>query len=235
MPQVYRLIILDLDDTLWPCAPVIAAAEAALQQWLGEQAPRLAAAYDRDRLRAHRLDLMRAHPAIAHDLTRVRRDSLAVLLREFGYAEALADAALAKFREARNRVEPYPEVIPVLNRLRRAYQLVSVTNGNAQLAQTPLRDCFDRALTAAEAGAARPHPALFEQALAWAGVGPDASLHVGDDPLCDVEAARRFGITAVWMNRHRRPWPRDLPPPAHEVQDLHGLAAWLAVRDGQQA
>ncbi|TVQ92374.1 MAG: HAD family hydrolase [Chromatiaceae bacterium] len=232
MSQVYRLITLDLDDTLWPCAPVIAAAEAALQQWLREQAPRLAAAHDPDSLRAHRMALMRVRPEIAHDLTRVRRESLAALLRAFGYAEDLADAAMLRFRQARNRVEPYADVIPVLGRLRQAHRLVSVTNGNAQLAQTPLRDCFDRALTAAEVGAARPDPALFEQAMAWAGVGPAATLHVGDDPRCDIEAARRIGITAVWINRNGRAWPRDLPPPAHQVSDLHGLAAWLAARAG---
>ena len=40
------LITLDLDDTLWPCEPVILAAERALHHWLGQRTPRLAMAHD---------------------------------------------------------------------------------------------------------------------------------------------------------------------------------------------
>ena len=36
-----RLITFDLDDTLWDAPPVLQAAEAALQRWLAEHAPRL--------------------------------------------------------------------------------------------------------------------------------------------------------------------------------------------------
>ncbi len=34
-----RVVSLDLDDTLWPVAPTIAGAEAALRDWLVEHAP----------------------------------------------------------------------------------------------------------------------------------------------------------------------------------------------------
>jgi len=48
----------------------------------------------------------------------------------------------------------------------------------------------------------------------------------------DVEAARRLGIAAVWINRHNQPWPDDLPPPLLAVDDLHGLARWLETAAG---
>ncbi len=67
-PQL-RLITLDLDDTVWPCAPVIQAAELALLEWLGSQAPGLLEAHDQDSLREHRRRLMRERPEIAHDVT----------------------------------------------------------------------------------------------------------------------------------------------------------------------
>ena len=37
-----RAITLDLDDTIWPIAPVIVRAENALGAWLREHAPRTA-------------------------------------------------------------------------------------------------------------------------------------------------------------------------------------------------
>jgi putative hydrolase of the HAD superfamily len=230
-----RLITIDLDDTVWPCAPVIQAAEAALYTWLAEQAPRLTARFDADALRAHRRVLMTERPEIAHDVTRVRHLSLRALLAELDYDMALADTAMDLFQRHRNRVEPYADVAPVLGRLRRRHRLVAVTNGNAEVHATPLRDTFHRALTAAEAGAAKPDPAMFRLAMDWAGVGPAETLHVGDDPVRDVEAARRLGIAAVWVNRDNQSWPEHLAPPQLAVDDLHGLARWLDIATVQVA
>ncbi|WP_295541843.1 HAD family hydrolase [uncultured Thiohalocapsa sp.] len=227
-----RLITIDLDDTLWPCGPVIQAAEEALHAWLAEQAPRLTARFDAQALRGHRQTLMAARPELAHDLTQVRLLSLRALLAELDYDIALADAAMDLFRRHRNRVQPYADVAPVLARLRERHRLVAVTNGNAEVHQTPLRDAFHRTLTAAEAGAAKPDPAIFELAMDWAGVTPAQTLHVGDDPVRDVEAARRLGIAAVWINRDNQPWPDDLPPPLLAVDNLHGLARWLETAVG---
>jgi putative hydrolase of the HAD superfamily len=226
-PYRFALITVDLDDTLWPCAPVIRAAEAALYAWLTEQTPRLAAAHDPLSLREHRRALMQMRPEIAHDVTALRRDALRGLMIEHDYPAGLAEHAMEVFRRARNRVEPYADVAPVLTQLRRRSRLVAVTNGNAEVQETPLRDAFDRVLTAAEAGAMRPDPALFELAMDWSGAEPWQTLHIGDDPVRDVEAAQRIGLTAVWINRDGLQWPPDLDPPAHSVTDLHGLLAWL--------
>ena len=45
-------ITLDLDDTVWPIAPVIARAEAALDGWLREHAPATARRWPADAMRA---------------------------------------------------------------------------------------------------------------------------------------------------------------------------------------
>jgi putative hydrolase of the HAD superfamily len=225
--QRIRLITIDLDDTLWPCAPVIRDAEQALYAWLAAQAPRLTAVHDADSLRTHRVALMRERPEIAHDVTAVRLTALRALIEQFDYPARLADEAMVLFQRRRNRVTPYADVPPVLARLRERYRLVSVTNGNAEVHNTPLSDAFHRSLTAAEAGAAKPDPALFRMAMDWAGAGSDETLHIGDDPLRDVEAARRHGLRAVWVNRDGLPWPDDLAPPELEVRDLHALARWL--------
>lgn len=227
----YRLLTIDLDDTLWPCAPVIRAAEEALFGWLTQAAPRLAARHTLESLREHRRALMAARPELAHDLSRVRRTALAELLADFDYPAHLADEGVALFCEHRNRVEPYADVVPALAALAGRYRLVAVTNGNADVARSPLRGLFHHSVTAAMAGAAKPDPAMFHLALAWAGVPAEQGLHVGDDPYLDVAAARSCGLAAVWVNRAGRPWPDDLAPPQRVVRDLAELERWLTETD----
>ncbi len=214
---------------------MIAAAEQAQYAWLVASAPRLTARLGPDALREHRLALIAERPDIAHDVTAVRLESLRRLLAEHDYDPAHADEAMALFRDWRNRVEPYADAAPALRLLRERQPVVALTNGNAELHQTPLHGLFHHALTAADAGAAKPHPAMFEQAMAWAGARAAETLHVGDDPVRDVEAARRIGISAVWVNRTGLTWPEELPPPVLEVTDLHALVAWLDAAGDQPA
>lgn len=218
-----RLISFDLDDTLWPCLPTIQAAEKACYAWLATEAPRLTETYDGDALRAHRIAFARRNPDIAHDLTEVRLRSLAELLIDAGYNADLAKGASDVFRVARNRVEPYAEVIEALRILRVRYVLVSVTNGNSQIEQTPLHASFDFSLTAAEVGAAKPDPAIFHAASQRSGVGLDGFLHIGDDPLRDVQAARGIGVSAVWVNRSNIEWPTDVERADLEISDITEL------------
>ena len=230
--QALRLIIVDLDDTLWPCAPVIRAAEEALWAWIAPRAPRLGAREDLATLRAHRIAYARANPAVAHDITALRAAALADALLAHGEDPALAEPAVGVFVTARQQVEPYPEVAEVLARWRERYRLVAVSNGNADVERTPLRGLFHHALNAAAIGAMRPDPALFRAALDHAGVEPASALHVGDDPVNDVMAARALGLRTAWVNRSGRSFPADLAPADVEVADLAALAAWLEGRPG---
>jgi len=227
MFEKIRLICFDLDDTLWPCHPVIHAAEAECYAWLDREAPRLTARHGQEQLREHRFATSRLHPEIAHDLTEVRLRSLTLLLEEAGYRGELAQQASDVFRQARNRVTPYDDVIDALNRLRQRFTLVSVTNGNSQIQRTPLYASFDLSLTAAEVGAAKPDPAIFHAASGRSGIPLEAFLHVGDDPVRDVQAGRALGLPTVWVNRDRRAWPRSLDPADLEVADIAELVEKL--------
>jgi len=222
-----RLLVVDLDDTLWPCTPVIRQAEETHWAWLAPRAPRLAAAHDLATLRAHRIAFAKAHPEVAHDITALRTAALADALAEQGEKPSLAEEAVAVFVAARQQVEPYPDVAAALSRWRERYRLVAVSNGNADVEQTPLRGLFHRALNAATVGAMRPDPALFHAALDWAGVTPTAALHIGDDPTNDVAAARALGLRTAWVNRSGRDYPDGLPRADVEVRDLTELAVWL--------
>lgn len=218
-----RLITFDLDETLWPLHPVIQRAEEVSYAWMQRQTPKLTTRYSLDDLRLHRREIGRRRPEIAHDMTEVRVQSLAELMAVDGYGMGHAREATTVFREARNRVMPYPEVTAALQQLRQRFMLISVTNGNADVALTPLRGCFDHCLTAADVGAAKPDPTIFRVAAERAGVGIHEIAHVGDDPVRDIDAARSIGMRTVWVNRQADPWPDEVERADVEVSDLTGL------------
>lgn len=221
------LITFDLDDTLWPCMPTIMAAEQELFDWLAALSPALADEHDIQSLRAQRMALAEQHPHIAHDLTAVRRRALQALTEQYQLPTEVPDQATELFRAARNRVAPYSEVRASLLKLREQFQLVAISNGNAQIEQTPLAGCFHHAFLAEEVGAAKPHPALFEAASAAARVPLERALHVGDDPARDIVPARALGMRTVWVNREQQAWPQALPQADLTVQDLKELEACL--------
>jgi putative hydrolase of the HAD superfamily len=76
-----------------------------------------------------------------------------------------------------------------------------------------LRQVFDRAGVLApfaaltfsdECGVRKPAAAIFHVTLDRLGVGPDEAVHVGDDPVLDVEGALDAGLRAVLVSADRR-------------------------------
>lgn len=222
-----RAVCLDLDDTLWPVEPAIARAEAAMMHWLGRHCPGVLERHDAASLRRLRADVAAENPGRLHDLTFLRRAALERAIAGAGYAASLADEAFAAFFEARNRVELFDDVLPALQRLAARYRLLALSNGNADLAAIGIAQRFELAVSARDAGTAKPHPGIFELMLRRASLAPGEVVHVGDDPLADIEGARRAGLHAVWVDRLGRDWPATLAPPAHRVGDLGELAALL--------
>jgi len=216
-----RVISLDLDDTLWPVAPVIASAEAALQSWLREHHPRAVLGLSVDSMRDLRTRVAERFPLRSHDLTFLRRQALAEMFAAAGYPDGPAvDDAFEIFLSQRNRVEFYADVRPALERLRAKYRLFALSNGNADLERCGVADLFDGHVTASAAGAAKPDARIYAHLLRAAGVLPIEVLHVGDDPLADVVGATRAGLQAVWLNRDARTWPEQFAPPARTVTTL---------------
>ena len=77
-PSQIRAITLDLDDTLWPIWPAIHRAEEVLLLWLKEHAAKTAALFPTsEALRSIRLQIERERPDLRHDLSALRRESIA--------------------------------------------------------------------------------------------------------------------------------------------------------------
>lgn len=226
-----RVLSFDLDDTLWACDEVIERAEGALYRWLATHHPRITTDFGREAMRSVRWQMAAERAELAVDLTALRRASLLWHAERAGYARAhaerLAESGVEVFLEERNRVSPYGDVRPVLERLAAQYPLVALTNGNADIRRTALADLFSASLSPADVGAAKPDPAMFRAVCDAHGIRAGDLVHVGDDPLRDVHAARTFGARAIWLNRDVQPWPEDLPRAHHELSSLHELVALL--------
>jgi HAD superfamily hydrolase (TIGR01509 family) len=244
-----RVISFDLDDTLWPVAPVIEAAERALFAWLETRHPQAVHGHSIESMRALRARIAEQFPERRHDLTFLRRRALAAQFSSAGFGAAgvgaagvgaagvgtagpgtadadgggfgpLVDEAFEVFLAERNRVELYADVMPSLARLRARYRLFALSNGNADLKRCGIGDFFDGHVTAIAAGAAKPDAQIFAQLERMAGVSAAEVMHVGDDPLADVVGATRAGMQAVWLNRDARPWPAQFSPPARTISTL---------------
>lgn len=227
-----RAITLDLDDTVWPFAPIGARIERVLDDWMRRHSPATADMFPMEAMRALRARVAVENPSLAHDMSALRRLTLEAALRESGGDVALADAAYEAFFAERNRVECYPDAITALERISARLPVAALSNGNADLARIGLDHLFKAQLSACSFGSAKPDPAIFLAACDRLGVPPGEVLHVGDHPDADVAGAVRAGLRSCWINRPdegREPvrWLHADIAPDLEFDSLAGLADWL--------
>ena len=223
-----KALTFDLDDTLWEVWPVVEHAEQLLYEWLAGYYPRIATRFTSLELRELCNEIAADQPTIAHDRTRLRKEALQLAARRAGYSEFDVEAAFAVFFAARNAVELFAEVRPTLKRLARRYTLASLSNGNADLRLIGLDDVFALSLNAIDVGAAKPEALMFEEACRQLQVLPEQVVHIGDDPIHDVQGGLEAGFRTVWVNRNGRDWPGGARADA-EISNLAELEAVLAI------
>jgi putative hydrolase of the HAD superfamily len=228
-PGGLRAVCFDLDNTLWAIEPVLTRAEHILTDWLRGRYPRVTQKWDT--LPDIRESILRESPHQAHDLTYLRRESLARLAAEAGYsrteAEAIASEAFVTWHAARNQCIPYEDVIPALEALKPHYRLATLSNGNADLECIGLAHHFDVRLHAAELGFAKPDPRAYSALAEALTLEPAEILFVGDEPHADVAGPGAAGMRTVWVNRAGDEWPESLAAPDACVGDLAGLLTAL--------
>ena len=224
-----ELLTFDLDDTLWDAGPVLARAEALLYAWLAAEAPQLTARYSMEDLVNYRRQFAKNRPELRHDFTLLRIHALAELLPQAGHSAELAEPAVAAFLAARSEVEMYEDAVHALGSLRPDFRLVAITNGNTDLDRAGLAHYFEFCVSPALAKTAKPDPRMFEIVAERTGVAPGATIHIGDEPYYDVEAAHRANVSAIWVNRAGREWPQDLRPAEAEIASFTELRAAIAT------
>jgi 2-haloacid dehalogenase len=128
------------------------------------------------------------------------------------------------------RLEPFPDVVEALRRLKTRYRLVILSNGDPDMLEAirpRLGFDFDRIISVAEAGAFKPHSATYRKAAELIGV-PLAGVCFVANHAFDCVGAKAAGMRAVFVDRRKRPfgdWPYQ---PDLIVGDFRELADTLA-------
>jgi len=222
-----RAITLDLDDTLWPFAPIGARIDQVLHDWMLQHSPATAARYPVAAMRELRQQVFAANPQLVHDMSALRRLTLEQALHGSGADRALLEPAYEAFYAERNRVEFYPDSLAALARIAAHVPVVALSNGNADLQRIGIDHHFLFQLGSREHGAAKPEASIFLAACTRLGLEPGLVLHVGDHHEMDVAGACRAGLRSCWLNREGQAWTSQELRPDLEFDSLAALADWL--------
>ena len=222
-----QAITLDLDDTLWPFAPIGARIDQVLYEWMLQHSPATAAMYPVAAMRELRERSFRDNPQLHYDLSALRRLTLHEALHTSGADLALLEPAYEAFYAARNQVEFYPDALDALARIAARVPVAALSNGNADLQRIGVDHHFSFQLGSREHGAAKPAASIFHAACDRLGVAPAQVLHVGDHADMDVVGAMQAGLRGCWINREAHPWNHPSLQPDLQFDTLTGLADWL--------
>jgi HAD superfamily hydrolase (TIGR01549 family) len=234
-----RCLLFDLGDTLWSSADArtVRRYEQAANANAAANLRALLASADSPPLDATWGGQLREQVVHAiydaHDADPLMEPDFAALtlraLRMMGIAQADERWGGVVYEALRvrnvHRSQLYRDVLPTLAILRRrGYALGIVTNrhyGGAlfldDLRQMGLLQYFDpqHIATSADLGFRKPHPAIFQHALAGLDKTPDETAMVGDWLGADVLGANRLGIFSIWKTRSAEVTaPGDIVPDA---------------------
>jgi putative hydrolase of the HAD superfamily len=137
-------------------------------------------------------------------------DVYRVFVHELGIADAdgLLDVLYATFTDLAN-YRVFEDVPPVLDRFRKAGIVLGVVSNFEEwleqlLEQLGVRSYFAVSVISGVEGVEKPDPRIFALAMERAGVRPELSVYVGDNPEFDVDPALEAGMFPVLLDRRQR-------------------------------
>ena len=122
-------------------------------------------------------------------------------------------------------IQPDPEIIDYLTTLNlRQMPWGIVTNGpltqRDKCRAAGLEQIAPFIIVSAEVGFWKPDPRIFRAALDAASLGnPENVIFIGDNPVADIDGAKRFGMKAAWLHMDRK-YPPELLPPDYNIDSV---------------
>lgn len=157
-------------------------------------------------------------------LDQLHRESLDLLLSEFGVDDAFDLDARAALTRAWWRLDPWPDVVPGLTRLKARRFVAPCSNGNVALIANMAKRAglpWDLVLGAEVAGAYKPQKEAYQRSAMLLGLAPEQCLFVAAHND-DLFAARYVGMPCVFVAR-----PTEHGP--GQTTDLQPIAGWDLV------
>ena len=131
------------------------------------------------------------------------------------------------FMRGWQHLSPFSEVLPALDRLKRRYRLVVLSNGDPAfldyLVTQRVSWDFDDVISVTSVGAFKPHPAVYRGAAGQLGLEVNACLMVSANSF-DVMGARACGYRGAFVNRYSLPYEDTPYQPDLTVHDFTALA-----------
>ena len=98
--------------------------------------------------------------------------------------------------------ELFPEVIPILEMLRKKYKMGVVTDGDREYIERlfelkGLSKFFDVVVCSEDVNEYKPNPKAFKKALELLDVQAEEAIYIGDNPIKDKEGPERVGMKAI--------------------------------------
>ena len=124
-------------------------------------------------------------------------------------------------------LSPFSEVLAALDRLKRRYRLVVLSNGDPAfldyLVTQRVSWNFDDIISVTSVGAFKPHPAVYRGAAGQLGLEVNACLMVSANSF-DILGARACGYRGAFVNRYSLPYETTPYQPDVIVPDFTALA-----------
>jgi 2-haloacid dehalogenase len=142
-------------------------------------------------------------------LDRLHRAILDELAPRFGLTQ-LDEAELIELNRVWHRLEPWPDAVAGLERLRRRYLVATLSNGNLALLTHMAKRAnlrWDVILSAELARHYKPDPRVYQSAATLLDLRPDQMLMVAAHPD-DLRAARAVGMHTAYVHRPLEFGPR---------------------------
>lgn len=206
----YKLILLDIDDTIFDFQAGNRNAVNELAAELGLASPTI---FDEYQIHNHACWAALERGEMTQEILHVER------FRRFLSAKGRADdpkTVADRFAELLGRQAiPMPGAEEMLAAISARLPIVFLTNGitviqKARLARSPLTRFVTRVVISQEVGAAKPDPRIFEIALD--GVAPSDALMIGDSIASDILGASNAGIDSCWFNPRKKSRPENAHP-----------------------
>jgi len=164
----------------------------------------------------------------------LHRENLVKVLERSGITGA-TDAEIDELNLAWHRLDPWPDSVEALNRLKRRFIIAPLSNGNIRLMVDIARRAglpWDAILGAEVVRAYKPSPQVYTETADILGLAP-AELCLVAAHNGDLAAARRLGLSTAFVVRpteHGRDQKTDLKAEQawdFVVDDLNALASQL--------
>jgi 2-haloacid dehalogenase len=169
-------------------------------------------------------------------LDELHRENLVEVLAKHGVM-GLTDGEVDELNLAWRKLDPWPDVVAGMARLKRRFVLAALSNGNIALMVGMAKRAgllWDVILGAEVARAYKPQPQVYQSAAQMLDLSPAECLMVAAHPS-DLKAAAACGLRTAYVHRPLEQGPgREAPRPGaadfdYVVDDFNALANALGA------